>query len=61
MKLEQESLNTKNKLMLTSYEGHLGTLGNNLKKVEGMSEEQAHVIKDLESAKVELVSEEDIY
>lgn len=57
MTVEQESLNTKNQLMLNSYEGHLGSLGTSLKKAEGVSEERAHVIKNLESTKEHLVRE----
>ncbi len=56
MTVQQEALNTKNQLIIDSYEGHLGSLGNNLKETKGLSEEQAHVIKNLESSKAELVS-----
>ena len=55
MRVEQETLNTKNKIMLSSYEDHLGTLGTSLKKAEGVSEGRAHAINNLESVKEELV------
>lgn len=57
MTVEQESMNTKNQLMISSYEGHLGSLGTSLKKAECVSEEQAHLIKNLKSTKEELVSQ----
>lgn len=56
--VEHETLSTKNQLIISSYEGHLGTLGTNLKNAEHESEEQAHVIKNLESTKQELVKNE---
>lgn len=55
IKVEQDTLNTKNQIMLSSYEDHLGILGTSLKKAEDVSEDRAHAIKSLESAKEELV------
>lgn len=56
MSVKQETLNTKNQLIISSYEGHLGSLGNSLKKVEGVSNERANLIENLQSSKEELVS-----
>ena len=59
MSVEQETLNTKNRLIITSYEGHLDTLGSDLKESQGVSEEQAQHIRNLESSKAELVSKKE--
>lgn len=56
MTVEHETLYTRNQLMISSYEGHLGSLGTSLKRAKDASEERAHVIKNLESTKEELVS-----
>lgn len=53
--LEQESLNAKHQLIITSYEDHFCSLGSSLKEAADKNEEKAQAVESLEAYKAELV------